>query len=104
MGCFGIKQFNNIFYLHNNLRRRFPLGGVVIMKNLFYVKVLNMLLTHPSFVSLFQANAGGLNNAVRSQMPLRQRMKKVTLRDLQFLFETEKDLCKSKLLYKSYLK
>ncbi|KAK9701358.1 NHR1 homology to TAF [Popillia japonica] len=40
----------------------------------------------------------------RSQLPLRQRMKKVTLRDLQFLFETEKDLCKSTLLYKSYLK
>jgi transcription initiation factor TFIID subunit 4 len=51
-----------------------------------------------------QANAGGFNSGLRGQMPLRQRMKKVTLRDLQFLFETEKDLCKSKLLYKSYLK
>ncbi|XP_044269898.1 transcription initiation factor TFIID subunit 4 isoform X2 [Tribolium madens] len=54
--------------------------------------------------SLSQANAGGFNSGLRGQMPLRQRMKKVTLRDLQFLFETEKDLCKSKLLYKSYLK
>ncbi|XP_018579629.1 transcription initiation factor TFIID subunit 4 isoform X2 [Anoplophora glabripennis] len=51
-----------------------------------------------------QASAGGVNSGLRGQMPLRQRMKKVTLRDLQFLFETEKDLCKSKLLYKSYLK
>ncbi|KYB29038.1 Transcription initiation factor TFIID subunit 4-like Protein [Tribolium castaneum] len=54
--------------------------------------------------SLSQGNAGGFNSGLRGQMPLRQRMKKVTLRDLQFLFETEKDLCKSKLLYKSYLK
>ncbi|CAH1960048.1 unnamed protein product [Acanthoscelides obtectus] len=46
----------------------------------------------------------GPNSTLRAQMPLRQRMKKVTLRDLQFLFETEKDLCKSKLLYRSYLK
>ncbi|CAH1119659.1 unnamed protein product [Phaedon cochleariae] len=51
-----------------------------------------------------QASAGGSNNGTRNQLPLRQRMKKVTLRDLQFVFETEKDLCKSKLLYKSYLK
>ncbi|XP_074028095.1 TBP-associated factor 4 isoform X5 [Leptinotarsa decemlineata] len=51
-----------------------------------------------------QANASGSNTGARGQMPLRQRMKKVTLRDLQFLCETEKDLCRSKLLYKSYLK
>ncbi|XP_049818695.1 transcription initiation factor TFIID subunit 4 isoform X3 [Aethina tumida] len=51
-----------------------------------------------------QANVGGVNSGIRGQMPLRQRMKKVTLRDLQFLFESEKDLCKSKLLFKSYLK
>ncbi|KAJ8941003.1 hypothetical protein NQ314_010511 [Rhamnusium bicolor] len=54
--------------------------------------------------STSQASASGVNSDLRGQMPLRQRMKKVTLRDLQFLFETEKDLCKSKLLYKSYLK
>lgn len=56
------------------------------------------------FFNFSKANAGGFNSGLRGQMPLRQRMKKVTLRDLQFLFETEKDLCKSKLLYKSYLK
>jgi transcription initiation factor TFIID subunit 4 len=56
------------------------------------------------FFYFSKANAGGFNSGLRGQMPLRQRMKKVTLRDLQFLFETEKDLCKSKLLYKSYLK
>ncbi|CAH0545822.1 unnamed protein product [Brassicogethes aeneus] len=50
-----------------------------------------------------QANAG-FSSGMRGQMPLRQRMKKVTLRDIQFLFESEKDLCKSKLLYRSYLK
>lgn len=46
----------------------------------------------------------GFNSGARGQLPLKQRMKKVTLRDVQFLFETEKDLCKSTLLYKSYLK
>ncbi|KAF5278853.1 hypothetical protein FQR65_LT03542 [Abscondita terminalis] len=51
-----------------------------------------------------QASASGYNNATRGQLPLRARIKKVTLRDLQFLFETEKDLCKSSILYKSYLK
>ncbi|KAJ8919958.1 hypothetical protein NQ315_006487 [Exocentrus adspersus] len=51
-----------------------------------------------------QASAGNTNSSLRGQMPMRQRMKKVTLRDLQFLFENEKDLCKSTLLYKSYLK
>ncbi|XP_050315587.1 transcription initiation factor TFIID subunit 4 isoform X2 [Anthonomus grandis grandis] len=51
-----------------------------------------------------QAPTSGPNNAVRGQMPLRQRIKKVTMRDLQFLFESEKDLAKSKLLYKAYLK
>ncbi|KAG5897892.1 hypothetical protein JTB14_008061 [Gonioctena quinquepunctata] len=51
-----------------------------------------------------QASASGANASQRGQLPLRQRMKKVTLRDLQFLFETEKDLCRSSLLYKSYLK
>ncbi|KAK4872902.1 hypothetical protein RN001_014931 [Aquatica leii] len=51
-----------------------------------------------------QASASGYNNATRGQLPLRARIKKVTLKDLQFLFETEKDLCKSSILYKSYLK
>ncbi|KAF2878629.1 hypothetical protein ILUMI_27537 [Ignelater luminosus] len=51
-----------------------------------------------------QASAGGFNSGARGQLPLRARIKKVTLRDLQFLFETEKDLCKSSILYKSYLK
>ncbi|XP_031356276.1 transcription initiation factor TFIID subunit 4 isoform X2 [Photinus pyralis] len=51
-----------------------------------------------------QASAGGYSNATRGQLPLRARIKKATLRDLQFLFETEKDLCKSSILYKSYLK
>lgn len=49
-----------------------------------------------------QANSSG-SGTYRGQ-PLRQRMKKVTIRDVQFLFESEKDLCKSKLLFKSYLK
>lgn len=40
----------------------------------------------------------------RGQLPLRQRMKKVTLRDLLFYMETEKETCRSTLLYKSYLK
>ncbi|XP_056631151.1 transcription initiation factor TFIID subunit 4 isoform X1 [Diorhabda sublineata] len=51
-----------------------------------------------------QSNSSGVGSGTRGQLPLRQRMKKVTLRDVQFLFETEKDLCKSKILYKSYLK
>ncbi|XP_072398654.1 transcription initiation factor TFIID subunit 4 isoform X3 [Diabrotica undecimpunctata] len=51
-----------------------------------------------------QSNVGGPGSGLRGQLPLRQRMKKVTLRDIQFLFETEKDLCKSRILYKSYLK
>ncbi|XP_060519475.1 transcription initiation factor TFIID subunit 4 isoform X4 [Cylas formicarius] len=51
-----------------------------------------------------QMNVTGTNNNPRSQMPLRQRIKKVTLRDLQFLFESEKDLCRGTLLFKSYLK
>ncbi|XP_028131149.1 transcription initiation factor TFIID subunit 4 isoform X2 [Diabrotica virgifera virgifera] len=51
-----------------------------------------------------QSNVGGPGSGIRGQLPLRQRMKKVTLRDIQFLFETEKDLCKSHILYKSYLK
>ncbi|KAK5639764.1 hypothetical protein RI129_010575 [Pyrocoelia pectoralis] len=50
-----------------------------------------------------QASASGFNN-VRGLLPLRTRIKKATLKDLQFLFETEKDLCKSSILYKSYLK
>ncbi|XP_017768526.1 PREDICTED: transcription initiation factor TFIID subunit 4 isoform X2 [Nicrophorus vespilloides] len=54
-------------------------------------------------VGTSQANTV-FNSGARGQLPLKQRMKKVTLRDLQFLFETEKDLCKSTLLYKSYLK
>ncbi|XP_066254352.1 transcription initiation factor TFIID subunit 4-like isoform X6 [Euwallacea similis] len=50
-------------------------------------------------------SVGGTNSTPhRGQMPLRQRIKKVTMRDLQFLFESEKDLCRSKLLYKAYLK
>ncbi|XP_018332469.1 transcription initiation factor TFIID subunit 4 isoform X5 [Agrilus planipennis] len=51
-----------------------------------------------------QTSTGSFHSGARGQLPLRARMKKVTLRDLQFLFETEKDLCKSPLLYKSYLK
>ncbi|XP_076262970.1 TBP-associated factor 4 isoform X4 [Rhynchophorus ferrugineus] len=51
-----------------------------------------------------QNSTSGPNNTLRGQMPLRQRIKKATMRDLQFLFESEKDLCKSKLLFKSYLK
>ncbi|XP_022902085.1 transcription initiation factor TFIID subunit 4 isoform X4 [Onthophagus taurus] len=51
-----------------------------------------------------QVGASGNFSVPRSQLPLRQRMKKITLRDLHFLFETEKDLCRSTLLYKSYLK
>ncbi|XP_047484190.1 transcription initiation factor TFIID subunit 4-like isoform X5 [Penaeus chinensis] len=37
-------------------------------------------------------------------MPLRPRIKRVNLRDLMFLMEQEKELCKSTLLYRSYLK
>ncbi|KAL1518270.1 hypothetical protein ABEB36_001915 [Hypothenemus hampei] len=51
-----------------------------------------------------QMPSTGPNNSLRGQMALRQRIKKVTMRDLQFLFETEKDLCRSKLLYTAYLK
>ncbi|XP_030756242.1 transcription initiation factor TFIID subunit 4 isoform X5 [Sitophilus oryzae] len=51
-----------------------------------------------------QNSTSGPNNTLRGQMPLRQRIKKVTMRDLHFLFESEKDSCRSKLLYKSYLK
>ncbi|CAH1101515.1 unnamed protein product [Psylliodes chrysocephalus] len=51
-----------------------------------------------------QPNSTGSGGGPRGQLPMRQRMKKVTLRDLQFLLETERDLCKSKILYKSYLK
>ncbi|KAH1004242.1 hypothetical protein HUJ04_004026 [Dendroctonus ponderosae] len=56
------------------------------------------------FTSNSQSSSSGQNNSSRSQMALRQRIKKVTMRDIHFLFESEKDLCKSKLLYKSYLK
>ncbi|KAA0185848.1 hypothetical protein HAZT_HAZT009885 [Hyalella azteca] len=37
-------------------------------------------------------------------MPLRQRTKRVNMRDLTFLMEQEKDLNKSNLLYRTYLK
>ncbi|VEN40442.1 unnamed protein product [Callosobruchus maculatus] len=50
-----------------------------------------------------QLNAGPSSNQ-RILMPPRQRMKKVTMRDVQLLFETEKDLSRSELLYKTYLK
>ncbi|KAK9880919.1 hypothetical protein WA026_013252 [Henosepilachna vigintioctopunctata] len=50
-----------------------------------------------------QNNLNGSGN-FRAGQSVRQRMKKVTIRDLQFLFESERDLCRSKLLYKSYLK
>ncbi|XP_044754964.1 transcription initiation factor TFIID subunit 4 isoform X2 [Coccinella septempunctata] len=50
-----------------------------------------------------QNNLNGGSN-FRAGQPLRQRMKKIALRDVQFLFETEKELCRSKLLFKSYLK
>lgn len=38
------------------------------------------------------------------QMPLRPRIKRVNMRDLVFLMEQEKELNKSPLLYRSYLK
>ena len=38
------------------------------------------------------------------QMPLRPRIKRVNMRDLMFLMEQEKELNKSPLLYRSYLK
>ncbi|KAF2354536.1 TAFH/NHR1 [Trinorchestia longiramus] len=38
------------------------------------------------------------------EMPLRQRTKRVNMRDLTFLMEQEKDLNKSNLLYRTYLK
>lgn len=71
-----------------------------------YVKstLIHIVLKYNQFCVYLQASAGGFNSAARGQMPIRQRMKKVTLRDLHFLFENEKDLCKSPLLYKSYLK
>ncbi|KAL3274954.1 hypothetical protein HHI36_019730 [Cryptolaemus montrouzieri] len=50
-----------------------------------------------------QSNLNG-SGSFRPGQSIRQRMKKVTIRDLQFLFEAERDLCRSKLLYKSYLK
>ncbi|XP_018011354.1 transcription initiation factor TFIID subunit 4 [Hyalella azteca] len=40
----------------------------------------------------------------QKQMPLRQRTKRVNMRDLTFLMEQEKDLNKSNLLYRTYLK
>ncbi|XP_045464712.1 transcription initiation factor TFIID subunit 4 isoform X4 [Harmonia axyridis] len=50
-----------------------------------------------------QNNLNGGNN-FRTGQPLRQRMKKITLRDIQFLLETDRETCRSKLLFKSYLK
>nr|CAI5865244.1 unnamed protein product [Callosobruchus analis] len=47
--------------------------------------------------------SAGPSSSQRLQMPPRQRIKKVTMRDVQLLFETEKDLSKSELLYRSYL-
>ncbi|XP_019887103.1 transcription initiation factor TFIID subunit 4 isoform X2 [Ooceraea biroi] len=46
------------------------------------------------------ASASGLNR----QMPMRPRLKRVNFRDLLFLLEQEKETCRSKMLYKSYLK
>ncbi|XP_020282478.1 transcription initiation factor TFIID subunit 4 isoform X2 [Pseudomyrmex gracilis] len=46
------------------------------------------------------ASTSGLNR----QMPMRPRVKRVNYRDLLFLFEQEKDTCRSTTLYKSYLK
>lgn len=45
-------------------------------------------------------STGGLMNR---PMPLRPRIKRVTLRDLQFVLEQEKDTCRGIRLYKSYL-
>nr|CAH7738356.1 unnamed protein product [Callosobruchus chinensis] len=55
------------------------------------------------FPMAMQFNAGASSDQ-RVLMPPRQRMKKVTMRDLQLLFETEKDLSRSELLYRTYLK
>ncbi|CAH1954869.1 unnamed protein product [Acanthoscelides obtectus] len=46
----------------------------------------------------------GPSNIQRLPLPPRQRVKKVTMRDVQLLFETEKDMRRSTLLYKLYLK
>ena len=38
------------------------------------------------------------------QLPVRPRVKRVTLRDLLFLLEQEKETCRTPLLYKAFLK
>lgn len=51
-------------------------------------------------------NGSGLStNPVQNrQMAPRPRLKRVNLRDLLFLLEQEKEMCRSTLLYKLYLK
>lgn len=36
--------------------------------------------------------------------PLRPRIKRVNLRDMIFFMEQERDMCRSEILYKAYLK
>ena len=51
-------------------------------------------------------NGSGLNsNPVQNrQISLRPRLKRVNLRDILFLLEQDKEMCRSTLLYKLYLK
>ncbi|XP_046665100.1 transcription initiation factor TFIID subunit 4-like isoform X2 [Homalodisca vitripennis] len=44
------------------------------------------------------------NGSVNRSQTLRPRLKRVNIRDLLFLLETEKDTCHSSLLYRAYLK
>ncbi|XP_034946666.1 transcription initiation factor TFIID subunit 4-like isoform X2 [Chelonus insularis] len=61
---------------------------------------LDTTSTNNSGNSNLNASASGLNR----QIPLRPRLKRVNFRDLLFLLEQEKELCRSTMLYKAYLK
>ncbi|CAB3381433.1 Hypothetical predicted protein [Cloeon dipterum] len=48
--------------------------------------------------------SGSSSGATKAAMPLRSRVKRVTMRDILFLLEQDKPTCRSPFLYKTYLK
>ncbi|XP_055688279.1 transcription initiation factor TFIID subunit 4-like [Lutzomyia longipalpis] len=50
------------------------------------------------------AGASGAGSTGMASTPLRPRIKRVNMRDMLFYLEQEKDTCRSRMLYKAYLK
>ncbi|XP_059474924.1 transcription initiation factor TFIID subunit 4 isoform X2 [Neocloeon triangulifer] len=48
--------------------------------------------------------SGSSSSTTKATMPLRSRVKRVTMKDILFLLEQEKTTCRSPFLYKAYLK